>query len=357
MRDKREFTAEEVLVTIKNAFKKYKAQYKGAGTLMKWVSDSDSSPEDDYVVKFSECVVRDAVFTEEEILNVEFSQVEFIGCQFVECNVCCTMFNHCTFTQCGMKDCVLLNCDIHSTDFTSTYLSSSKVKHCVFADNTFTKCTLSEIELDSDELYSDIFARSSFEENKIRNCGIVNVSLSMCYNLGRSDIKYSYMSGSAFSSELSYDVTCCDLLDFNVSSARSYSVTMDDKTHTATYCQDTGSFTAWIPVSAYIVKVCIPETAQRYSTSFTECLVDSACVVSIETLSCAAAVDNDGDYMRRIDKYTIGETIVCEPDKYKKTKHWYGSSGIRCFTSRRAAVADAMCTDRTQGVLCSEETA
>ena len=178
----------------------------------------------------------------------------------------------------------------------------------------------------------------------------------MCHSLGRSGIKYSYVSGSAFSSELTYDVTCCDLLGFNVSDSRSYHVTMDDKTHTATYCPDTGSFTAWIPVSDYIVKVCIPETAQRYSTSFTECLVDSACVVSIETLSGEAAVDNDGDYMQRIDKYTIGETIVCDPDEYRATKHWYGSSGIMCFTGRRAAVADAMYTDRTQGVLCNEET-
>ena len=353
---KRELTAEEVLVSIKNAFKKYKAQYKGAGTLMKCMSDRDSFPEDDQVVTFSECVVTDAVFTEEEILNVEFNQVEFINCQFIGCNVCCTVFNHCTFTQCGMKDCVLLNCDIRRTDFSSTYLSSSKVKQCVFADNTFTKCTLSDIELDSDALNRDVFARSTFEENTIMNCRIVNVSLSMCYSISRSYIKYSYVSGSAFSSELTYDVTCCDLLGFNVSNARSYYVTMDDKTHTATYCQDTGSFAAWIPVSDYIVKVCIPETAQRYSTSFTECLVDSACVVSIETLSGATAVDCDGDYLQSIDKYTIGKTIVCDPDEYKKTKHWYGLSGIRCFTSRCAAVADAMYTDRTQGVLCSKDT-
>ncbi len=102
-------------------------------------------------------------------------------------------------------------------------------------------------------------------------------------------------------------------------------------------CPDTGSFTAWKKASGKIVKLLVPEDAQRSSATTRKCRCNKAVVLEIQnidgTLTEAEQVASDRD---RNFIYKVGETVKVEDFD---TDRWNEcSTGIHFFINRQEAV-------------------
>ena len=104
-----------------------------------------------------------------------------------------------------------------------------------------------------------------------------------------------------------------------------------------TSCPDTGTFMAWKKARGYIVKLQIPETAKRSSSTGRKCRCNEAMVLAIENLDGTASElteiesSYDGDFV-----YKVGETVkvnnFCE-DRFTEC-----APGIHFFINRQEAV-------------------
>ena len=104
-----------------------------------------------------------------------------------------------------------------------------------------------------------------------------------------------------------------------------------------TCCPDSGSFVGWKKAHAKIVKLLIPEDAERLSAAGRKCRCNKAVVIAIENLDGRESglnevpSDYDCDFI-----YKIGETVsVAYFDKYRFNEC---STGIHFFINRQEAV-------------------
>ena len=102
-------------------------------------------------------------------------------------------------------------------------------------------------------------------------------------------------------------------------------------------CPDTGSFTAWKKASGKIVKLLVPEDAQRSSATARKCRCSKAVVLEIQNIDGTLAEDDQVKSNRdRNFIYKVGETVKVEGFD---TNRWNEcSTGIHFFINRQEAV-------------------
>lgn len=102
-------------------------------------------------------------------------------------------------------------------------------------------------------------------------------------------------------------------------------------------CPDTGSFTAWKKASGKIVKLLVPEDAQRSSATTRKCRCSKAIVLEIQNIDGTLTEDEQvaSDRDRKFI-YKAGETVEVEDFN---TDRWNEcSTGIHFFVNRQEAV-------------------
>ena len=101
-------------------------------------------------------------------------------------------------------------------------------------------------------------------------------------------------------------------------------------------CPDTGSFIGWKKIKNYIVKLMIPESAQRSSATTHKCRCEYADVLSIENIATGETIDEiiNNSYQPEI-KYRVGETVY--PDSWDDNRWDECSHGIHFFINRQDA--------------------
>ena len=125
------------------------------------------------------------------------------------------------------------------------------------------------------------------------------------------------------------NLRCADLRDANLRCAKNVP-------YIPIACPDTGSFIGWKKIDCYIVKLMIPESAQRSSATTNKCRCEYADVLSIENISTgetANEIVNDR-YQKKI-KYRVGETVY--PDSWDDNRWNECSHGIHFFINRQDA--------------------
>ena len=102
-------------------------------------------------------------------------------------------------------------------------------------------------------------------------------------------------------------------------------------------CPDTGSFIGWKKIKNYIVKLMIPESAQRSSATTHKCRCEYADVLSIENIATGETIDEiiNNSYQPEI-KYRVGETVY--PDSWDDNRWNECSHGIHFFINRQDAI-------------------
>jgi len=111
---------------------------------------------------FNACVL----VSEQEIVNVGFT-----NCLFIECTATNIEFKHCAFNDCKLRYCT----------FTSTALESCTFKSCSLRGNTFTQCKLLDVILAKGRLNDNVF--NSSELNIIFSCAPSQTSGNVFKNL------------------------------------------------------------------------------------------------------------------------------------------------------------------------------
>lgn len=102
-------------------------------------------------------------------------------------------------------------------------------------------------------------------------------------------------------------------------------------------CPSAGSFIGWKKASGYIVKLQIPEDAQRSSATGDKCRCDKALVLEIQNLDGTKAdVDTIHSDHDLTFVYTVGATV--EVSDFNENRWRECATGIHFFIDRRAAV-------------------
>ena len=102
-------------------------------------------------------------------------------------------------------------------------------------------------------------------------------------------------------------------------------------------CPDTGSFIGWKKIDCYIVKLMIPESAQRSSATTNKCRCEYADVLSIKNIATGETVDEiiNNSYQPEI-KSRVGETVY--PDSWDDNRWNECSHGIHFFINKQDAI-------------------
>ena len=102
-------------------------------------------------------------------------------------------------------------------------------------------------------------------------------------------------------------------------------------------CPDSGEFTAWKMAGGKIVKLLIPEDAQRSSAAGRKCRCDKAIVLAIQNLDgTGTGIDSVPSSRDKDFIYKIGETVIV-PD-FCKDRFQECAAGIHFFINRQEAV-------------------
>ena len=102
-------------------------------------------------------------------------------------------------------------------------------------------------------------------------------------------------------------------------------------------CPDSGEFTAWKKAGGKIVKLLIPEDAQRISAAGRKCRCDKAIVLAIQNLDgTGTGIDSVPSSRDKNFIYKIGETVIV-PD-FCKNRFQECAVGIHFFINRQEAV-------------------
>ena len=132
------------------------------------------------------------------------------------------------------------------------------------------------------------------------------------------------------------DLSGADLSRANLSRANLFGADLSDETkiRLCITCPDTGSFIAWKKAGGYIVKLEIPEDANRSSATTRKCRADKAKVLEIQNMDGSKA-EVEEVRSERGGVYKVGEIIY--PDKWDDCRWNECSHGIHFFVTRMEA--------------------
>ena len=156
-------------------------------------------------------------------------------------------------------------------------------------------------------------------------------------NLSRADLSGAYLSGANLSgANLSWAyltgayLTKAYLTKADLTGAKNVP-------YIPMACPDSGEFTAWKMAGGKIVKLLIPEDAQRSSAAGRKCRCDKAIVLAIQNLDgTGTGIDSVPSSRDKDFIYKIGETVIV-PD-FCKNRFQECAAGIHFFINRQEAV-------------------
>ena len=151
-------------------------------------------------------------------------------------------------------------------------------------------------------------------------------------NLRGADLRYANLRGA--------DLRGADLCDADLRGADLGGADLRDAKNVPYIpiaCPDTGSFIGWKKIDCYIVKLMIPESAQRSSATTNKCRCEYADVLSIKNIATGETVDEiiNNSYQPEI-KYRVGETVY--PDSWDDNRWNECSHGIHFFINKQDAI-------------------
>ena len=146
-------------------------------------------------------------------------------------------------------------------------------------------------------------------------------------DLSRANLSRAYLSGA--------DLSGADLTGANLSGADLTGA--ENVPFIPMACPDTGAFIGWKKARGCIVKLMIPETAKRSSSTGRKCRCDKAKVIQIESVdgevlkAQKVSSDRDAEFI-----YTVGEIVSVED--FEENRWVECASGIHFFINRQEAV-------------------
>ena len=165
---------------------------------------------------------------------------------------------------------------------------------------------------------------------------------SMRADLTEADLTWADLTGADLTEAyLTWaDLTEADLTRADLTGAdltRAYLTGAKNVPYIPMACPDSGEFTAWKKASGKIVKLLIPEDAQRSSAAGRKCRCDKAIVLAIQNLDgTGTGIDSVPSSRDKDFIYKIGETVIV-PD-FCKDRFQECAAGIHFFINRKEAV-------------------
>ena len=156
-------------------------------------------------------------------------------------------------------------------------------------------------------------------------------------NLSRADLSGANLSGADLSRA---DLSRADLSRADLSGAdlsRADLSRAENVPFIPMACPDTGAFIAWKKAQGCIVKLMVPETAKRSSSTGRKCRCDKAKVIQIESMdgevlkAQKVSSDRDAEFI-----YTVGEIVSV--DDFNENRWIECAPGIHFFINRQEAV-------------------
>lgn len=247
--------------------------------------------------------------TEYDFENEHFKNCSFKGLRlnFRECT-----FENCTFENCKMH---VIHCTIY---------------HCNFDSNSIIRVLYMSSLVCSEESYFPKLEEATFSciqgnyhneitSTRIYFCHICNCILVNCK-----------IRNSSINSVLK---DCTVNFDHQISQGGINSI----KNNIPLACPSHGSFIGWKVVKDFLIKLEIPEDAERSSAFGNKCRCSKAKVLDIshittgESISCVTNYNFD-----QALKYTVGETVY--PDYFDKNRFKECSNGIHFFIDKQSAI-------------------
>ncbi len=174
----------------------------------------------------------------------------------------------------------------------------------------------------------------------LRNADLSNADLRAA-NLHSADLSYANLHSADLrfanlhSANLSYaDLHSADLRYAVLHSANLSSA--ENVPHIRQACPTDGAFIGWKKVKGHLIKLEIPDDAERSSGTTNKCRCDKALVVSITNIKNGDSVDkiDNDDYAHT--EYVVGQMVF--PDRWDDNRFNECSHGIHFFIDKQDAI-------------------
>lgn len=251
--------------------------------------------------------------------NTKGKRAEFVFMDLSNIKLCGACLNKANFALSKLENVDFRGAELEATNFAETELISvnfddTKLKRSIFRESKIRKSSFHSTELKDSDFRGAQLSNVSFYDSSLRRVNFEAAEL-VSTSLNNADI-----TGVNF-----------------------YNAKLDNISHNsstaffALQCPEEGSFIAFYKAGEtkdYIIKMLVPEDAQRSSGTNRRCLVSKAKVLSITHIRTGETIDRI--YTRTL-RYDVDQFVE---ETGFSTNRWNERYGIPCFITKQEAIND-----------------
>ena len=271
--------------------------------------------------------------------GLSFENMDLIGANFKSANLKNVTFNCADLSQANFSNARLTN-----SSFRFTYLDTANFKEANLCDCVLIRANLSRAKLIKAKLSGANLSGADLNGANLSKAKLIKANLRWAdlsgADLNGADLSWADLSRAHLSKA---DLRKTDLRETNLYAANLRQTKLDGvminggTQFFAFQCPSEGSFIGWKKTGITIIKLLIPEDAQRSSATSLKCRCSKAEVLDIQNL------DGSKHYFSRVQSdydsnfiYEVGKTV--EVSNFDENRWEECSSGIHFFMSREVAV-------------------
>jgi uncharacterized protein YjbI with pentapeptide repeats len=286
-------------------------------------------------------------FSGRNLREAYFEYVNLCGAKFIESNLINAEIRNCTLNSVNMSGADICSAFFYNCTIIDGTLNNCKAEHLIFEKSTLSCSCLYKFNANNSNFCQSFLKHldvqdSTFEKTKFNHC---NVNFS---NFQRSIFQKTFFDKSYFNN-CSFR---CSVLKESISFDSSFpnclledACILNVKHNNASFvihsvCPSDGAFIAWKTImfgkDIHLIKLLIPEDAERSSSTTRKCRASKAVVLDIENLSKNTHVDEIVNTRYVATLYKVGEEVI--PDSWDNNRWNECSHGIHFFITREEAI-------------------